>query len=153
MKTHDYLRVLYADNNDDDCLMISIMLGFSDIKVTGANTVAETWRLAQIEKFDLYLLDSRFPDGDGLDLCRRLRQFAPHTPIVFYSGNAYKTDVQKGLAAGADAYLVKPNSDEIVSTIFQLIGGGETVSTKKTSPTLAAAWHSDFQNQNSAAGI
>lgn len=153
MKTSDYLRVLYADDNADDCLMINIMLEFSGIKVTAANTVAEAWRLAQAEQFDLYLLDSRFPDGDGLDLCRRLREHAPRAPIIFYTGNAYKTDVQKGLAAGADAYLVKPNSDKIVPAIFQLIGRGETVKIKKTSRTSTAVWHTAFQNSHSESGI
>ncbi|MEO6589006.1 MAG: response regulator [Pyrinomonadaceae bacterium] len=122
MKTHNYVRVLYADDNDDDRLMISIMLGFSDIKVTGANTVAEAWRLARTERFDLYLLDSRFSDGSGLDLCRRLCEHAPRTPILFYSGNAYEADKQEGLAAGANEYLVKPDFEDLAPTILRLTG-------------------------------
>ena len=116
------LRVLYAEDNDDSSEMLCFLLALSKIRITAAKTIAEAHRLAQIEQFDLYLLDSQFPDGDGLDLCRQLRQQAPHTPIVFYSGNARETDKQKGLAAGADAYLVKPISDNIASTIYQLTG-------------------------------
>jgi DNA-binding response OmpR family regulator len=77
--------------------------------------------VAQAEQFDLYLLDTRFPEGSGLELCRQLRKFNSQTPIVFYSGDAYEADKAKGLAAGADAYLVKPNTDTVTPTIFQLL--------------------------------
>lgn len=153
MKIHNHLRVLYAEDNEDASEMMTVLLGLSEIETTPAKTIAEAWRLAQAKQFDLYLLDSRFPDGDGLDLCRRLHEYAPHTPILFYSGDARETDKQKGLAAGADAYLVKPNCDEIASTIFRFVGRGETLKTKKASPATAAVWHSGFQYPNSESGI
>ena len=114
-------RVLYADDNEDSCLMLSTMLGFSNIETTSVNTIDEAFRLAQAEQFDLYLLDTRFPEGSGLDLCKQLRDSNPQTPIVFYSGDARETDKAKGLAAGADAYLVKPDSDAVAATIFRLL--------------------------------
>ncbi len=84
-------------------------------------TIARAWQLAQSEHFDLYLLDARFPDGNGFDLCRRLREFAPHTPILFYSGNAYEADKKNGLAAGANDYLTKPYLADLSVTILQTI--------------------------------
>lgn len=114
-------RVLYADDNEDDCLMLSAILGFSNIEIKSANTIAGAFKLAQAERFDLYLLDTRFPEGSGLELCRQLREFNPQAPIVFYSGDAYETDKAKGFAAGANAYLVKPHSDGIAPAIFQLV--------------------------------
>jgi CheY-like chemotaxis protein len=41
-------------------------------------------------------------------LCQRLRKLNPQITIVFYSADAGQSDDQKGLAAGANAYLVKP---------------------------------------------
>ncbi len=114
------LRVLCADN-DDTCDLLTAMLGISDIEVKSAQTVTDAWRLAQNESFDLYLLETRFPDGDGFDLCRRLKRFAPRTPIVFYSSEAYPIDRQKGLAAGAVAYLVKPYFGDLAATVLQII--------------------------------
>jgi len=114
------LRVLCVDN-DDTCELLSTILGFSKIKVISAFTVADAWRLAQAEPFDLYLLETRLSDGDGFELCRRLHQFAPRTPIVFYSAEAYEVDRQKGLTAGATAYLVKPYFDDLTSTILEII--------------------------------
>lgn len=114
-------RVLYVDDDADSCLMLSTMLGFSSIETTSANTIDEALRLAQAEQFDLYLLDTRFPEGSGLDLCKQLRDSNPQTPIVFYSGDAHETEKAKGLAAGADAYLVKTNTDTVTATIFRLL--------------------------------
>lgn len=121
MKGHNHLSVLYAEDNEDAFEMMSVLLGFSNIRTTAAKTITEAWLLAQGEKFDLFLLDSHFPDGDGLDLCRRLRELEPLTPILFYSGYAYETDIQNGLAAGANVYLVKPESHKVASTIQQLV--------------------------------
>ncbi len=110
------LSILCADD-DETCQMLTVTLGVSDIEVKSTHTVAGAWRLARIEQFDLYLLETRLPDGDGFDLCRRLRRFVPHAPIVFYSCEAYPIDRQKGFAAGADDYLTKPYLADITVTI------------------------------------
>jgi len=54
-------RVLYAEDNKDSRELVIMMCQMSGIEVITAETVAETWRLAQSEPFDLYLLDSGFP--------------------------------------------------------------------------------------------
>ncbi|CAN5272587.1 hypothetical protein BH10ACI1_BH10ACI1_23490 [soil metagenome] len=121
MKRHDHLRVLYAEDNEDASEMMSVLLGFSEIKITIAKTITEAWRLAKAERFDLFLLDSDFPDGDGLELCRRLRRYASRTPIFFYSGRAYEADKKNGLAAGADEYLTKPNFANLAEKILRAV--------------------------------
>ncbi len=121
MKVSTCLRVLYAENDDDELFMIRTLFEFSNIEVLPAKTVADTLNLANSEHFDLYLLDTRFPDGHGLELCRQLRERSPQTPIVFYSGDAFKTDKQKGMEAGASAYLTKPSIDDLTVTINYLI--------------------------------
>lgn len=119
MKPHKPIRILYVEDNEETQEMMTILLGFSDIEITAAETVVKAWRLSQANYFDLYLLDSQFPDGNGFELCRRLRENASHIPIVFYSGNARETDKQKGFASGADAYLEKLNLNDVISTILQ----------------------------------
>lgn len=113
------LSVLYAEDNEDSGLMLRTLLGFAGIDVSLARTIKEALDSARLLHFDLYLLDSRFPDGCGFDLCRQLREEDSKTPIVFYSGDAGQSDKQKGLNAGARAYLVKPEVDTVASTIFQ----------------------------------
>lgn len=121
MKLNKRISILYAEDNEDACFMLSTLLGFSDIDVLLARNIREAFQAAQNSDFDLYLLNSRFCDGSGFDLCRQLREFNRQTPIVFYSGDAQEADRQKGLAAGANAYLFKPNVDTVAPTIFQLV--------------------------------
>jgi DNA-binding response OmpR family regulator len=101
--------------------MLSELLTLSGIKCKGADSAAEAWRLLLSERFDLYLLDAWLPEIDGFEFCRQLRVADSATPILFYSGAAYDSDIQKGLAAGANAYMVKPEVDGLVEMISQLI--------------------------------
>ncbi len=121
MNSPDKFRILYAEDNEDACVMVTVMLKFDDIIVTCAKSVAEAIRLAQTEHFDLFLLDSRFPDGSGLDLCRHLHEFYSQIPILFYSGNAFPADRQNGLAAGATDYLIKPYTENLGEKILKTI--------------------------------
>ena len=121
MKLNRQIAVLYAEDDEDSGVMLKTLLEFSGIDVLLAGSVKEAFQAAQNGYFDLYLLDDRFPDGSGFELCQQLHDFNPQTPIVFYSGAAYETDRQKGLEAGANVYLVKPEVSSVASTIFQLV--------------------------------
>lgn len=120
MKKLKRIHILYAEDDEDAGFMLSTLLGFADIDVSLARSVKKAFENAQTEDFDAYLLESRFLDGSGLELCRRLHEFNPQTPIVFYSADACQSDRQKGLAAGAKAYLVKPEINAVVPTILRL---------------------------------
>ncbi len=122
MKQTKRLSVLYAEDNEDSGVMLMTLLGLSDIDVCLARSVKEAFQTAQNRDFDLYLLDCIYPDGSGFELCKKLRKFHPQTPIVFYSAAAYETDREKGLNAGANAYLFKPEVTTVASTIFNLLG-------------------------------
>jgi DNA-binding response OmpR family regulator len=114
------LQVLCADDNEDICLMLSILLGRHGIDVRTADTATEALWLARERRFDLLMLDSKFQDGDGFELCRHIREFDLDTPILFYSGSAHETDKAKGLAAGAQGYIVKPELSRLVEAVRSL---------------------------------
>jgi DNA-binding response OmpR family regulator len=124
-------RILYAEDDQDSRDLVVMMCRLSGIEVVTTETVAEAWQLARSKRFELYLLDTRFPDGDGLELCRRLRSFAPRIPILIYSGNAYEADKKKGLAAGANDYLTKPFMGNLAETIRQNIERTQRNNTSK----------------------
>ena len=87
-----------------------------------AQTSATALKLAQLQKFDLLLLDSWLPDGSGIDLCKGIRQFDVDTPIIFYSAAAYEADKTLALGAGAQGYLTKPAPlSELCDLISSLI--------------------------------
>ena len=87
---------------------------------------AEDWHdalmLARSNEFDLCLIDNWMSGCSGIDLCEKLREFDPITPILFYSGAAYEHDRQRAFAAGAQGYLVKPvDNDELLKQLSRLI--------------------------------
>jgi DNA-binding response OmpR family regulator len=101
-------RILYVEDHDDTCELVRFFLDQRGYEVATAQTFAGALKLAQNQKFDLYILDSWLPDGSGVDLCRRIRDFDSHTPILFYSAAAYHLDKETALASGAQDYLTKP---------------------------------------------
>ena len=121
MNTPELFRILYVARSKDDCLLLRTLLDFPFIEITFADTVADALHQAQSGRFNLYLLETRLPDGDGFELCRLMREYNPNTPVVFYSGDAGEIYRQKGLAAGADVYLAKPHLESLTSTITKFI--------------------------------
>ena len=114
-------RVLCVDDDEDSRDMLSTLLGFSRIETKAVATAAQALSLIQAERFDLYLLDAWLPDLDGFELCRRMRNFDPHTPILFFSGAAYAHDKKRGIEAGANAYVTKPDVDGLVGSITKFV--------------------------------
>lgn len=102
-------HILYIEYHADIRDLVSLILSDSNYRVTTASNTREVLKLAREQQFDLYILDSWLPDGSGIDLCKRLREFDHATPIMFLSAAAYETDKQAALESGAQRYLVKPN--------------------------------------------
>jgi len=93
-------------------------------EVVSAGTVAECVTLVDKGLFDLYMIDDDYIDGTAIQLCKRLRQLTPATPILFFSAQAFRRDRERALEAGAYAYLVKPDDlFEIVSTVNSILLG------------------------------
>jgi DNA-binding response OmpR family regulator len=101
--------------------MLSTLLRFFRIEAKAVATAAQALSLIQAERFDLYLLEAWLPDVDGFELCRRMRDFDPHTPILFFSSAAYDGDKKRGIEAGANAYVTKPDVDGLVGNITQFV--------------------------------
>jgi DNA-binding response OmpR family regulator len=127
-------RVLCVDDDQDHCDLLRYYLDGQDL-IT-ARTIADGLRLARNEQFDLYLMDLRFGDGNGLELCRQIRGFDPDTPIIFLSGDVRELTREAALAAGAQVFLDKPvDYKRLAETVSALIrsrasGGNETMTLK-----------------------
>jgi DNA-binding response OmpR family regulator len=123
-------RVLCVDDYEDSRLMLTTLLKLVLIEAKAVGTAAEALSLMQTERFDLCLLDSRLPDIDGFELCRRMRALDSQTPILFFSGAAYEADKKRGIEAGANAYLVKPDLAGLIGTITQFVSEPEVTTAK-----------------------
>jgi DNA-binding response OmpR family regulator len=123
-------RVLCVDDDEDSRVMLITLLRLALIEPKAVGTAAQALSSIETERFDLYLLDARLPDLDGFELCRRMRAFDPHTPILFFSGAAYEADKKRGIEAGADAYVIKPDLDGLLGSITQFVSHAENATAK-----------------------
>ncbi len=121
MKPHYKPSVLFLDDDKDTREMVALTLGLAGMDVALAKDQAEAWELASKHWFELYLLDGLLKSGNAFELCADLREFLPHTPIVFYSGLAFKKDIQRGFDAGATAYLTKPFHGDLAKELFEIM--------------------------------
>jgi DNA-binding response OmpR family regulator len=112
--------------------MLSTLLKLRQIETKAVGTATQALSLIQAEHFDLYLLDTWLPDLDGFELCRRMRDFDPHTPILFFSGAAYDADKKRGIEAGANAYVIKPDVDGLLGSITQFVSHAESTTATQT---------------------
>lgn len=74
----------------------------------GSLESAEEFMSAVDARFDALILDVTLPDGDGRDLCVRLRQQGHKLPIIMLTGADDEVDVVRGLDSGANDYIAKP---------------------------------------------
>jgi DNA-binding response OmpR family regulator len=97
---------------DDQSIADLVMLHLRNInyKVDHKATLAEGLSAASENKYALILLDLMLPDGDGMDLCRKLRQDKNTVPIIMLTAKTEEIDLVLGLESGADDYISKPFS-------------------------------------------
>jgi CheY-like chemotaxis protein len=118
-------RILYVDDHEDSAEMLKLMLAAENYEVQIAPSIEEALTKARVHDFDLYVLDKRLPDGSGTDLCRLLSQSTPGVPCIFYSGDTYELHRQEAMAAGARAYVPKPDVDALIETVHRLMSERE----------------------------
>ena len=124
MLSYPRRRVLCAEPHEDTSRLITMLLARQGHDVVAAGTIAECVGLAEAEAFDLYMVDDDYIDGTAVQLCKRLREMTPRTPILFFSARAFARDREMALEAGASAYLNKPDDlFEIVRTVDSILSG------------------------------
>ncbi len=77
---------------------------------------------------DLVLLDWMMPKMNGIEVCRAMRNdpSAAHVPVILLTAKAQEADVDRGFAAGADDYVVKPFSPrELLSRVQAILSAPE----------------------------
>jgi len=80
------------------------------------------WELAEVNDYDLLILDLNLPGMDGLEVCRRLRSSRPRLLILMLTARGRLADRVRGLDLGADDYLVKPfHFEELAARVRALL--------------------------------
>ena len=117
-------KVLVAEDERDIRDLIVIALQYGGIEVVAAKDGVEALDKARNEVFDLILMDVRMPRMTGFEACDQLKA-SPETkdiPVVFLSAKGQETEVNQGIASGAEDYILKPFApDQLIQQIKNIL--------------------------------
>ncbi|MBX3233044.1 MAG: response regulator [Labilithrix sp.] len=116
-------RVLVVEDSVSTRSLVRAVLEASDwvsavgpIEVTEAQSGFDAMRLLPRTRYDLIITDINMPDVNGLELIHFIRRSEQYrsTPLIIISTQATERDVERGKKLGADAYVPKPFTPELL---------------------------------------
>lgn len=114
-------RILVIEDDEEILRLMQRALVFEGYKVLLADDGQLGLDIAQKEKPALIILDLMLPGMDGMEVCKRLRQFTK-SPIMMVTARDKTSERVSGLDAGADDYLVKPfEIEELLARVRALL--------------------------------
>ena len=120
---HGGARILLAEDNLINQEVARALLEEAGLQVEVAENGAEAVTLAQLEPFDLVLMDVQMPQLDGLEATRRIRAdegAARRLPILAMTANAFEEDRDRCITAGMDDHVGKPvDPDQLYATLLR----------------------------------
>ncbi|MDP3521368.1 MAG: response regulator [Hydrogenophaga sp.] len=118
-------KILVADDEPNIVISLEYLLKREGYQVVVARDGQEALDAITREHPDLVLLDVMMPHKTGFEVCQAVRATAgvEATPILMLTARGRETDVAKGLALGANAYMTKPFSTrELVLKVAEMLG-------------------------------
>ena len=108
------MRILLIE--DDIAISRLLKEGLEDesYAVDVAHDGSEGYRTASADEYDVIILDIMLPEMDGYEVCRALRKDGNKTPILMLTARDAERDIVEGLNTGADDYLAKPFSFDVL---------------------------------------
>lgn len=117
-------KILIAEDERDIRDLVAFTLRFAGYEVFTAANGEEAVHLAPQVSPDLILMDVRMPRMTGYEACRilKLNPDLKDIPIVFLSAKGQEAEIQQGLEAGAEEYLLKPFApDQLTSHVKTIL--------------------------------
>ena len=119
-------KILIVDDEPNIVISLEFLMKKEGFEVAVAGDGEEA--LAKVDSFapDLVLLDVMMPKKSGYEVCEALRADPARAglKIVMLTAKGRDTEVAKGLAIGADAYVTKPfSTKDLVARVRELLGG------------------------------
>lgn len=110
-------KILIAEDERDIRDLVAFTLRFAGHEVTTASNGEEALQLVPQVNPDLILMDVRMPRMTGYEACRAMKADPDlkDIPVVFLSAKGQENEIQQGLDAGAEAYLLKPFAPDQLS--------------------------------------
>jgi DNA-binding response OmpR family regulator len=108
------MRVLIIEDDRMLSRLVERALGEAGYTVEVTPSAEEGRDRALAAEYDAVLLDLELPDRSGLEVVRAMRREGKQTPVLIMTGRDDDQDIVRGLDAGADDYLLKPVSPEVL---------------------------------------
>ena len=102
------MRLLLVEDNPQLAQLVQEGLSSQGFVIDRCGSLKEALATRAAANYELILLDLGLPDGDGMDLVRRLRHASDSIPILILTARSGLNDRLTGLDGGADDYVVKP---------------------------------------------
>jgi DNA-binding response OmpR family regulator len=103
-------KIVIAEDEPDIRELIAFTLRFAGYEVITGSNGEEGYELTKKERPNLAMFDVRMPKMTGYDACKKIKADPEiaHTPVIFLSAKGQESEIEQGLAAGAEEYLLKP---------------------------------------------
>lgn len=114
------IKILVVDDVADNVKIVLSILKEESYSLSFAFSGQSALEQAQLEAFDLILLDIMMPNMDGFEVCKQLKHSSlnQQTPVIFLSARADVESIAKGFELGGVDYVVKPfHPDEILARV------------------------------------
>lgn len=108
------MRVLLIEDDVTIARLLKEGLEDESYAVDVANDGSEGYRTAAADDYDVIILDIMLPEMNGYEVCRALRNDGNKTPILMLTARDTERDIVEGLDTGADDYLAKPFSFDVL---------------------------------------
>jgi DNA-binding response OmpR family regulator len=108
------LNILVVEDDENLGRMLTDYLKVKGYDVTLAVDGEEGFKAFIDKEFDICLLDVMMPKKDGFTLAKEIRALKKHTPIIFLTAKTMEEDIKEGFMSGADDYISKPFSMEVL---------------------------------------
>jgi CheY-like chemotaxis protein len=122
--------ILIAEDERDIRDLVVFSLRFGGFEVLEATNGQEAVDKARQAMPDLILMDVRMPKMTGYEACKQLKSMedTKHIPLIFLSAKGQEQEIQQGMQAGAEDYILKPFAVEelvnMVRAVLQKTGAG-----------------------------
>jgi CheY-like chemotaxis protein len=122
-KTAAETVVLIVEDDPDQLALAELRVGMARYQVRTAASAKALLQALKEGAPDLLLLDVMLPDGDGFDILASLRKHPAHAllPVIMLTIRDEPADIHKGLAFGADGYVTKPYSRDLLADLIRRV--------------------------------
>lgn len=115
-------KLLIVEDNEEIIKGLKYTLAQENFETDICTTVKQVENKIYTNLYDLAILDIMLPDGTGYDICKKIKDVTPDTPIIFLTAKEDENDVVHGFDLGADDYIIKPfRNRELISRINNVL--------------------------------